>query len=78
MDEFMQILSDEINYPIGATKIIHYPEEKRIEFIGTFGVVIRENYTEKTSYEIAYQYQIPVDVIVKRNKEYKLKIQYII
>lgn len=59
-----------------ATHINHYPQFNRFEFMEN-DKILTTLYTEKSSQEIAYKYQLDVHTLI-RNRYYKYETKIII
>ena len=71
MGTFQLIISEIIK--TGVT-INHYPQFNRFEILDKNDKVLIQLYTEKNSYQLAQQYNLPVNTII-RNKNYKFEIK---
>ena len=71
MGTFQLIISEIIKTGV---IINHYPQFNRFEILDKNDKVLIQLYTEKNSYQLAQQYNLPVNTMI-RNRYYKFEIK---
>ena len=71
MSNFNPILTDLIKTGV---IINHYPQFNRFEILDKNDKALIQLYTEKNSYQLAQQYNLPVNTMI-RNRYYKFEIK---
>ena len=71
MGTFQLIISEIIK---SGVIINHYPQFNRLEILDKNDKVLIELYTEKNSYQLAQQYNLQVNTMI-RNRYYKFEIK---